>query len=130
MVWRHHSLDLDVSFGAQQVRLRTHQFLVANGRYVAGPLCASPGASVADRQLDVLAFGDGRLLSLLQVGLGWAAGGRARHFTAPQVTVRSHGGPVWGSLDGEVLRVSELSLTVAPSALIVTVPGGFDAGNV
>ncbi|WP_264778614.1 diacylglycerol kinase family protein [Deinococcus aetherius] len=65
--------------GGGRARLRTHQLLVANGRYVAGPLRAAPGASVADRQLDVLDFGDGRLLSLLRVGLGWAAAGAAAH---------------------------------------------------
>ncbi|BDP44558.1 hypothetical protein DAETH_45270 (plasmid) [Deinococcus aetherius] len=66
---------------------------------------------MADRQLDVLAFGDGRLVSPLRVSLGWAAGGRARHFTAWQVTVKRRGGPAWASVDGEVLRAAEVTLT-------------------
>lgn len=82
VLWRHRPLNLSVTSETGHVRLHTHQVLVANGRYVAGPLRADAEASVADHTLDVLAFGDGRLISLLRVGLGWAAGGRARHFRA------------------------------------------------
>ncbi|GBF04455.1 hypothetical protein DAERI_020052 [Deinococcus aerius] len=130
VLWRHRPLLLDVTGETEHLRLRTHQLLVANGRYVAGPLRAAPGASVADRRLDVLAFGDGRLVSLLRVGLGWAAGGRAQQFTARQVTVRSRGGPTWVSVDGEVRRAGKLTLAVRPRALTVLVPGDFDARRV
>ncbi|BDP44676.1 hypothetical protein DAETH_46450 (plasmid) [Deinococcus aetherius] len=41
--------------------------------------------------------------------------------------VTSRGGPVWAGVDGEMLRATDLSLTVAPRALTVVVPDGFDA---
>lgn len=38
VLWRHRALDLDVTRETGQLRLRARQLLVANGRYVAGPL--------------------------------------------------------------------------------------------
>ncbi|MBB5235104.1 diacylglycerol/lipid kinase family protein [Deinococcus budaensis] len=131
---RHRALDLDLTTGTwtpgrETLRLRTHQLLIANGRYVAGPLRAAPDASVADHRLDVLAFGQGRLISLLRAGLGWTAGRPALRLSAREVTVRLPG-RAWASIDGELLAVTRLDLRVQPGALQVRVPRGFDAGEV
>lgn len=130
---RHRALDLELATGPrtpdrETLRLHTHQLLIANGRYVAGPLRAAPDASVADHRLDVLAFGQGRLLSLLRAGLGWTAGRPALRLSAREVTVRLPG-RAWASIDGELLAVTRLDLRVQPGALRVRVPRGFDAGE-
>lgn len=131
---RHRALDLELATGPrtpdrETLRLHTHQLLIANGRYVAGPLRAAPDASVADHRLDVLAFGQGRLVSLLRAGLGWTAGRPALRLSAREVAVRLPG-RAWASIDGELLAVSELDLRVQPGALRVRVPRDFDAGQV
>ncbi|GBF07967.1 diacylglycerol kinase family enzyme [Deinococcus aerius] len=127
---RHHALDLTLTSPGGTLRLRTHQLLVANGRYVAGPLRAAPHASVADRQLDVLVFGKGRLIQLLRAGVGWTLGRPALQFSAPRLTVQTRGGPRWASVDGEVMPLTTLDLSVEAAALRVRVPAGFDAGRV
>lgn len=124
---RHHALDLTLTSPEGTLRLHTHQLLVANGRYVAGPLRAAPHASVADRQLDVLVFGKGRLVSLLQAGTLWTLGRPVLEFSAPQVTVQTRGGARWVSVDGEVTACTTLKLSVDAAALHVRVPVGFDA---
>lgn len=126
---RHRALDLTLTSPGGTLRLHTHQLLVANGRYVAGPLRAAAHASVADRQLDVLVFGQGRLVSLLQAGALWTLGRPALEFSAPQVTVQTHGRACWASVDGEVAAYTTLALSVEATALRVRVPAGFDAGQ-
>lgn len=129
VLWRHRALHLNLTSESGAWVFHTHQLLVANGRYVAGPLRATPLASVADSQLDILVFGNGSLVSLLQVAR-WASGGKIRHITAHQLSVVSRTGDVWASVDGEVFQTSELRLTLAPQALGVLVPADFDARSV
>lgn len=127
---RHRALDLTLTSPAGPLRLHTHQLLVANGRYVAGPLRAAPHASVADRQLDVLVFGKGRLVSLLRAGTLWTLGQPAVQFSTPHLGVRMRGGARWASVDGEVAAYTTLDLSVEAAALRVRVPVGFDARRV
>lgn len=130
VLWRHRALDLTLTSAGGTLRLHTHQLLVANGRYVAGPLRAAPDASVADRQLDVLVFGKGRLVSLLRAGIGWTLGDPALRFSTGELTVRTRRGQAWMSVDGEVAPCAALHLQVQPGALRVRVPRGFDARRV
>lgn len=127
---RHRALDLTLTYAGGTLRLHTHQLLVANGRYVAGPLRAAPDASVADRQLDVLVFGKGRLASLLRAGIGWTLGDPALRFSTGDLRVRTRRGQEWISVDGEVTLATALHLRVEPGALRVRVPRGFDARRV
>ncbi|BDP44376.1 putative lipid kinase YegS-like protein (plasmid) [Deinococcus aetherius] len=130
VLWRHRALDLTLTSAGGTLRLHTHQLLVANGRYVAGPLRAAPGASVADRQLDVLVFGKGRLVSLLRAGIGWTLGDPALRFSTDELSVRTRRGQEWMSVDGEVTLGTALQLRVQAGALRVRVPRGFDASRV
>ncbi len=126
-IWRHRALNLDVRTSAGEVHVHTHQLLVANGRYVAGPLRAAPDASVSDQQLDLLTFGDGGLMSLLWSGSLWATGHNIRRLQTTQLEIESRNGPVWVSMDGEVVQATKLTLSIANQALWVVVPKGFDA---
>ena len=130
-LWRHRALDLTLEHGGERRRLRTHQLSLVNGRYLAGPLLATPDASVRDRTLDVLAFGGAGLPSLLLNAVGWALAARrgwpgVRLFGARRVRVELPQGEAWLSADGEVLRVNALDISLWPGALRVMTPGGFD----
>jgi diacylglycerol kinase (ATP) len=127
----HQPLDLDLRLGAQPVRrIRSHQVLVANGRYVAGPMKAAPDAAVDDHRLDVLTFGGVSLLSATAATLRWATGRGEAPEPARALSLRSRRGPLWISVDGEVSRRTHLKLSVQPGALWVMVPEGFDGGEV
>jgi len=126
----HQPIDVRVTLDTDVFDVHTHQLLVANGRYVAGPLKVTRDASVVDDRLDVLALGDGRLWSLARVGFGWAAGARAWHASTSSVLIESHRGDTWISVDGEVSRASRLLISVDANALAVLVPAGFNGGRV
>jgi diacylglycerol kinase (ATP) len=51
-------------------RVRSRELVVANGRYVAGPIAATPGASVQDGRFDVFTLGNTRLGGFLRASLG------------------------------------------------------------
>ncbi len=128
------SRDLNLSAGepGQQAlrRVRSHQLLIANGRYVAGPLKVAPDAAVDDHRLDILSFGTTSLASASAAALRWALGRGGAALAARQLRIRSRRGPVWVSVDGEVSRCAELELSVQPSALSVLVPDGFEGSEV
>jgi diacylglycerol kinase (ATP) len=138
--WRHRALRLEIDLGpdaagtepeaADHLTLKTHQLLIANGRYVAGPLRAAQEASIADQQLDLLAFGTARPGSFLLAGLRWARGGPTWRVQHSRAEVRSLAGPVWVSIDGEVVKASTLQLSVSPLALTVLVPAGYRPAEV
>jgi diacylglycerol kinase (ATP) len=138
--WRHRALNLEIDLGpasdesdpgiADHLNLQTHQLLIANGRYVAGPLRAAEEASITDQQLDLLAFGSARPTSFLLAGLRWARGGPTWRVQRSRARVRSLGGPVWVSIDGEVVKASTLQLSVSPRALTVLVPAGYRPAEV
>lgn len=140
LLWRHPPLTLRVTplGGPQPPRsrtLHTHQLVVVNGRYLAGPLVATPSASLQDGQLNVLALGGVSPGSLLGAALGWALTGRSRQPGAwlladRALRVESGRGPVRVSVDGEVLRLETLTLTLERRALRVIVPPGFVASEV
>ncbi|ABF44282.1 Diacylglycerol kinase family enzyme (plasmid) [Deinococcus geothermalis DSM 11300] len=127
---RHRPLDLCLTSDQGSWQLRTHQLLVANGRYVAGPLRAAADASVTDQQLDVLVFGQGRLISLLRAGLGWTLGQPVLHVATGHLTVQLQGETTWASVDGEVTRLRTLALAVEAGSLLVRVPANFEARQV
>ena len=130
----HHPLDLELRLGelgsGAPRHLRSHQLLIANGRYVAGPLKAAPDAAVDDHRLDVLTFGTTSLMSAAAAALRWASGRGGQVEAARQLQIRSRSGPVWVSVDGEVSRRTKLKLSVRPAALWVLVPSGFEASEV
>ncbi|MFC4454149.1 diacylglycerol/lipid kinase family protein [Deinococcus sonorensis] len=131
----HQALQLELQLPQEQRRVRTHQLLVANGRYVAGPLVAAPDASVQDHRLDVLALGGNRLRSLLRAGLGWATLGSDRsqstlRLETQRLCVINQNGPTAVSVDGEIIEAARLDLSVEPRALWVLVPPGFDPQTV
>ncbi|WP_188963187.1 diacylglycerol/lipid kinase family protein [Deinococcus aquiradiocola] len=122
---RHRALQVTVTHGGGQLTVRTHQVLVANGRYVAGPLRAAPDASITDGLLDVLILGDARVPSFLRAATGWAAGRRSVRLSAPELRVHAGGSRVWVSVDGDVSSVRDLRLTLERAALNVNVPAGY-----
>ncbi len=134
-LWRHQPLDLKLEYDGGERRLTTHQLALVNGRYLAGPLLATPGASVQDRRLEVLSYGGASLTSLLLAGARWALAGRNRRpgvrlFDARRVRVKIVGGEAWLSADGEVRQVSELDVSLRPGALRVVTPKDFEPEQV
>jgi len=135
MLWRHRALWLQVTAPEKRFRTRTHQIVVSNGRYLAGPIAAAPDASVQDSCLRVFTLGGAARWSLLKTALLWIMG---RHATAPAthyfvtqaVRVESLRRPLSADVDGEICERTPLDIELAPRALRVVVPRGFDADDV
>lgn len=114
---------------------RTHQLMVANGRYVAGPIRASEDASLQDSELTVFALGGSSKLELVSAAWKWM---RDSHVEAAEVPffetralkVESMGRRLKANVDGEVNEATPLHLSVWPRALRVVVPRGFVADEV
>jgi YegS/Rv2252/BmrU family lipid kinase len=107
--------------------LRTRQLVVANGKYVAGPLAASPAASLENGVLEVFALGGASLGSLARGALRWLLGRHreapeARYFQTRRLRVESLGRPVPADVDGEIRGTTPLSIEAVPGALPVVVP--------
>jgi diacylglycerol kinase family enzyme len=123
----HRPMRLEVEVGERRLTVRTHQLVVASGRNVAGPVPASPDASLFDHRLEVFALGGGRWRSLARETLAWLAGrhadmGARLDFHARGVRVSSLDGPLAASVDGEVVERTPLEVEVVPGALRVRVP--------
>lgn len=114
---------------------RTHQLMVANGRYVAGPIRASEKASLQDNELTVFALGGGSKWELLSAAWKWM---RDTHIEADEVPffetkalrVESMGRRLKANVDGEINDTTPLELSVWPRALRVVVPKDFVADAV
>ncbi|HVF85095.1 MAG TPA: YegS/Rv2252/BmrU family lipid kinase, partial [Abditibacteriaceae bacterium] len=74
----HRPLILRVVSQEKTYSVRTHQLLVVNGRYVAGPIAASPQASVQDHSFDVFVLGGAKRGSLYKTAWNWL---RGRHMS-------------------------------------------------
>lgn len=60
MAFKHRSVRVRVSSPDHTEILRTHQLMIANGCYVAGPIKASEDATVQDGELTVFSLGGAR----------------------------------------------------------------------
>ncbi|MBB6097626.1 YegS/Rv2252/BmrU family lipid kinase [Deinobacterium chartae] len=129
----HRPLYLRVRTAERTFELRTHQLVISNGRYVAGPIKAAPDASAQDARLEVFALGGAELPSFVRATLDWL---RGRHPTSAlteyletrEVRVENLSRrPAQVSVDGEVGLQPPLEVRVWPRALWTMVPPGFRA---
>ena len=135
MASRHRPLLLRVSSEQETFVARTHQLMVANGRYVAGSFKASEEASVQDNELTVFALGGASRGEFIKAAILWAFkhdfNGPGTHFFETQkLTVRSLGRAATANVDGETDHQTPLEIEVWPRALRVVVPRGFVADEV
>jgi YegS/Rv2252/BmrU family lipid kinase len=115
--------------------VRTHQIVVANGRYVAGPILATPDASLQNARLVVFALGGARMGQLFKAVMEWMThrsllSPEARFFETEKLMIISTGRALLASVDGETCEKTPLKLEVVPRALRVLVPAGFVADEV
>ena len=125
-------LRLRVSSEQDTFVARTHQLLVANGRYVAGNIKASQDASLQDDELTVFALGGASRGEFVRSGIAWALrhdfeGPGTHFFETQEVTVQSLGRAARANIDGDLSQVTPLHIEVWPDALRVVVPRGFVA---
>lgn len=132
---RHRPLTLRVRSAERSYTVRTHQLVVANGRYIAGPVASSPDAAVNDHTLDVFILGRGSKRSLVKTAFQWLSGRHteskeAKFFQTRSVHIESLRGRIPADLDGEINDHTPLDITIEPNGLRVVVPKGYDAQNV
>lgn len=132
---RHRSLKVRVLSKERSFSVKTHQLVIANGRYVAGPIKASEDASLQDHELTVFALGGGSKAALFKAVWHWL---RHTHKEAEEVPffetkalrVESLGRRVKANVDGEINEHTPLDVSIWPRALRVVVPQGFVADEV
>ncbi len=135
VLWKHRPLMVRVSSSDRSFQVRTHQLLVANGRYVAGPIIASPDASLQGSALDVFTLGGASMKSLLRTTWAWLrqkhrSDPGSRFFSTRRVRIESLRRPIRANVDGEINERTPLEIEVLPRALKVVVPQGFVADEV
>jgi YegS/Rv2252/BmrU family lipid kinase len=135
VLWSHRPLILKVTAAEKTFHVRTHQLVIVNGRYVAGPIASSPDASLQSGRLDVFVLGGARHRSLVRTGWEWIRGRHthsvdSRYFTTRALRVESVRRRAEASVDGEINEHTPLELEVLPRALRVVVPRGFNAREV
>ncbi len=132
---RHRSLRLRILSKERSFTVKTHQLMIANGRYVAGPIKASEDASLQDHELTVFALGGSSKAALFKAVWHWL---RHTHkeaevvpfFETRQLRVESLGRPQKANVDGEINERTPLELSIWPRALRVVVPQNFVADEV
>ena len=129
---RHRPLRLRIESETESFTARTHQLMIANGRYVAGSIKASEEASVQDNELTVFALGGTSRKEFVKSTLNWILrhdfeGPGTHFFETQKLTVHSIGRPAQANVDGELSQKTPLELEVWPRALRVVVPQGFVA---
>jgi diacylglycerol kinase (ATP) len=132
--WKHRALRLRITAAGRDYRLYTHQLVVANGRYVAGPIAATPDASIESHRLEVFALGRADRAGLIRAGLKWLLGQRVRtpetRFDGSKpLLVSSMRGILPASVDGEMSEQTPLELKVWPGGLKVVVPHEFEENS-
>lgn len=132
VLWHHKPLQIKVTSRERTYHVRTHQILVVNGRYVAGPVAAAPHASIQDSSLDVFTLGGAKFSSLLHSSLVWLRGQhlndpQTKFFSTQHVRIESLRRPIFAAVDGEIDLKTPLDIDVWPGALKVVVPQGFRA---
>lgn len=130
ILFRHRSLHVWVTSDERSFKVRTHQLVISNGRYLAGPIEAAPEASVQDSCLRVFALGGKNWKSLLSGAFLWILRRHdnwrdTRYFTTQKLRVTSLGGSLQADVDGELCEATPLELEVQPGALLVCAPEGF-----
>ncbi|RYG66261.1 YegS/Rv2252/BmrU family lipid kinase [bacterium] len=131
----HRSLKLRVVSKERTFTMKTHQLVVANGRYVAGPIKASENASLQDNELTVFALGGSTKGALFRASWQWL---RRKHkearevpfFETKELRVESMGRRIKANVDGEINEHTPLTISVWPRALKVIVPQDFVADEV
>jgi YegS/Rv2252/BmrU family lipid kinase len=131
----HRSLRVRVLSQERSFTVKTHQLVIANGRYVAGPVKASENASLQDHELTVFALGGGSKQALFRAAWHWL---RHTHkearevpfFETKSLRVESLGRRIKANVDGEINEHTPLEISVWPRALRVVVPQGFVADEV
>ncbi len=135
MASRHRPLRLRVSSQEENFVARTHQLMIANGRYVAGSIKASEEASLQDDELTVFVLGGESRGQFIKSAINWILrhdleGPGTRSFHTQKLTVRSTGRAAQANVDGELEQKTPLEIELWPRALRVVVPRGFVADEV
>lgn len=135
MASRHRPLRLRIESKEENFVARTHQLMIANGRYVAGNIKASEEASLQDSELTVFALGGASRGEFIKSALNWILrhdfeGPGTHFFETQKVTIHSLGRPAQANIDGELSQKTPLEIEVWPRALRVVVPEGFVADEV
>ena len=132
---RHRPLFLRVSSEQKNFVSRTHQLLIANGRYVAGSIKSDEDASVQDHELRVFALGGASRGDFVKSIWQWlrhsaidAPG--SEHFETQKLSVKSLGRAARANVDGDLSQHTPLEIELWPRALRVVVPRGFVADEV
>jgi diacylglycerol kinase (ATP) len=130
----HRPLQVRVTAAEKSFSVRTHQLIVVNGRYVAGPIASSPDASLQDHSFDVFTLGGATFKSLIIATWKWLRGNHTgardtRFFTTRKLTIASLRRPLPANVDGEINDKTPLELEVLPAALRVVVPHGYVASE-
>ncbi len=131
----HRAVRLRLTSDKGTETFRTHQLMVANGRYVAGPIRASENASLQDHELTVFALGGDSKIELVRAAWKWI---RDSHIEAEEVPffetrslcVESLGRRLKANVDGDLSETTPLELSVWSRALKVVVPHDFVADAV
>jgi diacylglycerol kinase family enzyme len=131
----HHPIQLKITSEEKSYPVRTHQLLVVNGRYVAGPIAAAPEASVQDSHFDVFVLGGAKKGALARIAWQWLRGQHtlspeARYFKTQKLCVESSRRAQPANVDGDINEQTPLDMEVLPGALRVVVPRGFQAQQV
>jgi len=135
VLWTHRAILLKVDAAEKTYHVRTHQLVVVNGRYVAGPITAAPKSSVQDEHLDVFVLGGAKHHSLAKATWEWIRGKHvysesSRYFMTKSLRVEALRHPLKANVDGEINETTPLEIEVLPGALKVVVPRGFNAKQV
>jgi YegS/Rv2252/BmrU family lipid kinase len=124
------AMRLRLTADSEDLRVHTRQLVIANGRYVAGPVESSPGASICNGLLDVFSLGGPGIASLLRGAVSWLLRRNrespvTRYLQTRGLTVESLGAPVAADVDGEIRGTTPLRIECIPQALAVVVPADF-----
>jgi len=135
IIARHRALHLKVTSQERTFRVRTHQLIVANGRYVAGPVAASPEASIQNAVFDVFVLGGAQKRSLARAAWRWLRGTHVgnpeeRYFQTDNLSVESLHRQLDADVDGEIVETTPLEISLDAKALRIVVPRGFEAESV
>lgn len=135
VVLTHRSVRVKLSAQEEKLTLRTHQLVIANGRYVAGPIKASEEASLQDGELTVFALGGASKGELVRAAWQWlrkraVESRQIPFFETQNLRVESLGRPIKANVDGEIDQKTPLEIQVLPRALKVVVPPDFVADEV
>lgn len=135
VLWKHRALLLKVTASEKSFRTRTHQIVIANGRYIAGPIAAAPDASIQEGCLRVFTLGSAHRWSFFKTALLWIRGRHvdapaANYFETTALRVESLRRSQRADVDGEICERTPLSIELVPDALRVVVPRGFEADEV